>query len=76
MALWDNAVLPPAARKKRADDYPEESRNESGGASTMSFTVVTKRGNKQNVRFQFCGGWPGFTKLNRPVKLLSLQDLL
>ena len=53
MALWDNAVLPPAVRKKRGDDYPEEPHNESGGASTMSFTVVTKRGNKQNVRFQF-----------------------
>jgi regulator of nonsense transcripts 2 len=54
LALWDSAVLPPGIRKRRVDD------NELGGVpdansveprSMMNFTVITKRGNKQQVCF-------------------------
>lgn len=50
LALWDSAVLPPNIRKKRADekdDEPEE--NMVSGIGTMAFTVITKKGNKQQV---------------------------
>jgi len=51
LALWDSAVLPPAVRKRRVDETPDEpDRNDEAGAGTMTFTVITKRGNKQNVR--------------------------
>jgi regulator of nonsense transcripts 2 len=54
LALWDSAVLPSGARKKRADDSeadgdldPNEHEN------VMNFTVITKRGNKQQVCFVY-----------------------
>ena len=52
LALWDSAVLPPNIRKKRADekeDEPEE--NTANAVGTMAFTVITKKGNKQQVLF-------------------------
>lgn len=48
LALWDSAVLPSVARKKRLDEEEDEG-NELTDTGTMAFTVVTKRGNKQNV---------------------------
>ncbi|PPQ97386.1 hypothetical protein CVT26_006620 [Gymnopilus dilepis] len=51
LALWDSAVLPPNIRKKRADekeDEPEE--NTANAVGTMAFTVITKKGNKQQTR--------------------------
>ncbi|GAW05433.1 ARM repeat-containing protein [Lentinula edodes] len=47
MALWDSSVLPPNLRKKRPEDGDED---EEIDANTMHFTVVTKRGNKQQTR--------------------------
>ncbi|KAF9529410.1 armadillo-type protein [Crepidotus variabilis] len=49
LALWDSAVLPPVARKKRLDEEEHEV-NGSAEPGTMAFTVITKRGNKQNTR--------------------------
>ena len=48
LALWDSAVLPPVVRKKRADEEDAEF-NGSPEPGTMAFTVITKRGHKQNV---------------------------
>lgn len=45
LALWDSAVLPPGIRKKRAED--ESPKEEL--ADVMNFTVLTKRGTKQQV---------------------------
>ena len=47
LALWDNATLPPVVRKKRADQ--EQINGHEDGIGTMAFTLITKRGNKQNV---------------------------
>jgi regulator of nonsense transcripts 2 len=50
LALWDSAVLPPAARKRRTDGDPlDAGEDNDGGNTTMNFTLVTKRGNKQQV---------------------------
>ncbi|KAJ7076399.1 armadillo-type protein [Mycena belliarum] len=51
LALWDAAVLPPGTRKKR----PDEGEDEQGthlpeSQNVMNFTVITKRGNKQQTR--------------------------
>lgn len=52
LALWDSAVLPPTIRKKRAEDKEDEEEHNGAPseASTMAFTVLTKKGNKQGVR--------------------------
>ncbi|KAJ7096222.1 armadillo-type protein [Mycena epipterygia] len=51
LALWDAAVLPPGARKKRPDEADDElSTRHADSQSVMSFTVITKRGNKQQTR--------------------------
>lgn len=50
LALWDSAVLPPAVRKKKLDDKEDaDDEGEEGDNGMMTFTVITKRGNKQNV---------------------------
>lgn len=51
-AWWDNAVLAPSVRKKRTG---ETEQNIDGDAdcpngSVMNFTVITRRGNKQQTR--------------------------
>jgi len=52
LALLDSAVLPPSARKKRVDDNEADGDPESNEQQDMmTFTVVTKRGNKQQVCF-------------------------
>jgi regulator of nonsense transcripts 2 len=55
LAMWDSAVLPPGTRKKRADESTDEGsvHGQNGldaKSNVMNFTVVSKRGNKQNVR--------------------------
>nr|GAT56787.1 nonsense-mediated mRNA decay factor [Mycena chlorophos] len=49
LALWDAAILPQAARKKRVDEGDEDG-TASEDPNMMSFTVITKRGNKQQTR--------------------------
>lgn len=52
MALWDSAVLPPGARKRRVGDGEGEEdldRNATEAQPVMNFTLLTKRGNKQQV---------------------------
>lgn len=52
MALWDSAVLPPGARKRRVGDGEGEEdidRNAAEAQPVMNFTLLTKRGNKQQV---------------------------
>lgn len=51
-AWWDSAVLTPGTRKRRADDNEGDAVGEGNAAnseSVMNFTVITKRGNKQQV---------------------------
>lgn len=45
--LWESAVLPPGMRKRHedGDDSPE-----SANPDVMNFTMLTKRGNRQQVR--------------------------
>jgi regulator of nonsense transcripts 2 len=50
LALWDSAVLPPNARpKKRLEEQDETGSHQGPGESVMNFTVITKRGTKQQV---------------------------
>jgi len=50
LALWDSAILPPASRKRRADDGDEDQTlKDDESRNIMNFTVITKRGNKQLV---------------------------
>ncbi|KAF8633394.1 hypothetical protein AX17_004565 [Amanita inopinata Kibby_2008] len=50
LALWDSAVLPPNIRKKRVDDDEETGAPQANGQDVMNFAVITKRGNKQQIR--------------------------
>lgn len=57
LALWDSAVLPPGARKRRVGDGEGDGDLESGAVDAknmMNFTVITKRGNKQQVCYVNC----------------------
>jgi regulator of nonsense transcripts 2 len=50
LALWDSAVLPANIRKKKYDEQDMEGEPvDSTGDAVMNFTVVTKKGNKQQV---------------------------
>ncbi|KAF7321619.1 Nonsense-mediated mRNA decay factor [Mycena kentingensis (nom. inval.)] len=48
LALWDAAILPQGARRKKADDGDED--GVAIDPTVMNFTVLTKRGNKQQTR--------------------------
>ncbi|KAF4621286.1 hypothetical protein D9613_000759 [Agrocybe pediades] len=51
LALWESAVIPPNIRKKRADDREEEDEEkEVNSSGTMAFTLISKKGNKQQAR--------------------------
>ncbi|KAJ7217953.1 transcription factor [Mycena pura] len=50
LALWDSAVLPQGTRKKRLDEGDDESSAQVDDPDIMNFTVITKRGNKQQTR--------------------------
>ncbi|KIY53966.1 ARM repeat-containing protein [Fistulina hepatica ATCC 64428] len=50
LALWDSAVLPPSARKRRAEDSENDEVSHLDSSNVMKFTVVTRRGNKQQAR--------------------------
>jgi len=45
--LWESAVLPPGMRKRHEEG---DGALESGNPGMMNFTMLTKRGNKQQVR--------------------------
>ncbi|KJA29027.1 hypothetical protein HYPSUDRAFT_33531 [Hypholoma sublateritium FD-334 SS-4] len=50
LALWDSAV-PTNVRKRRTDEKDEDEEDgSSNGPETMAFTVITKKGNKQQAR--------------------------
>ncbi|KAG1770430.1 ARM repeat-containing protein [Suillus occidentalis] len=51
-AWWDSAVLAPNLRKKRADegDVDAGGDNNQDSSAVMQFTVITKRGGRQQVR--------------------------
>jgi regulator of nonsense transcripts 2 len=56
LALWDSAVLPPGARKRRLDDSEADGDPDSNNVEARNmtnFTVITKRGNKQQVCFDY-----------------------
>ncbi|KAJ7446157.1 ARM repeat-containing protein [Mycena galericulata] len=51
LALWDAAVLPPGTRKKKPDEVDDEAGTQQADSpNVMNFTVITKRGNKQQTR--------------------------
>jgi len=45
--LWESAVLPPGMRKRHEED---EGSTEHANPAIMNFTMLSKRGNKQQVR--------------------------
>ncbi|KAJ7072238.1 ARM repeat-containing protein [Mycena amicta] len=49
LALWDAAILPQGTRKKRVDEGDDDS-SAAENQNIMNFTVITKRGNKQQTR--------------------------
>jgi regulator of nonsense transcripts 2 len=49
LALWDSAMLAPSLRKKRGGEEGGGGSSASQGDEVMSFTLVSKRGNKQQV---------------------------
>ncbi|TDL26278.1 ARM repeat-containing protein [Rickenella mellea] len=53
-ALWDSNVLPTNLRKKKAEDSDDEDEEDDGptseGQDIMIFTVLTKKGNKQQAK--------------------------
>ncbi|EFI28143.1 transcription factor [Coprinopsis cinerea okayama7 len=65
-ALWDSTVIPPAVLKKKVESDPAAS--ESG---VTSFTVLTKRGNKQVARQLAV---PSTSTLAVATKSQQLQD--
>ncbi|KAI6046075.1 ARM repeat-containing protein [Pisolithus marmoratus] len=51
-AWWDNAILAPSTRKKRVEGTEQNIDDDADHAngSVMNFTVITRRGNKQQAR--------------------------
>ncbi|KAJ4483312.1 transcription factor [Lentinula aciculospora] len=68
MALWDSSVLPPSLRKKRPEDGDEDGELNT---NMMHFTLVTKRGNKQQTRKL---GVPSESALAVHTRSAQLQD--
>lgn len=52
LAMWDSTVLPPTIRKKRAEEDDGQLPTPAAGNDVMNFTVLTKRGNRQQVSSQ------------------------
>lgn len=50
-ALWDSAVVPSTLWKKKESDDENSDDALSGGQETMKFKLLTKKGNKQQVRW-------------------------
>jgi regulator of nonsense transcripts 2 len=50
LALWDSSVLPPSARRRKAAEDADDAETDHQDDNIMTFTVVTKRGNKQQTR--------------------------
>ena len=58
-ALWDSAVLSTAFRKKKGEDDTangDADDVDSNGQETMKFMLLTKKGNKQQVRLVLATG--------------------
>ncbi|KAG2345664.1 ARM repeat-containing protein [Suillus weaverae] len=72
-AWWDSAVLGPNLRKKRADegDVDAGGDNNPDGNSVMQFTVITKRGSKQQGRHLLV---PAESALAVHTRSAQLQD--
>lgn len=72
-AWWDSAVLAPNLRKKRADegDVDAGGDNKPDGDAVMQFTVITKRGSKQQGRHLFV---PAESALAVHTRSAQLQD--
>ncbi|KAI6125708.1 ARM repeat-containing protein [Pisolithus croceorrhizus] len=51
-AWWDNAVLAPSVRKKRVEETEQNIEGDADhpNGTVMNFTVITRRGNKQQTR--------------------------
>jgi regulator of nonsense transcripts 2 len=45
--MWESAVLPPGMRRRHEEC---DGTHENGNSHVMNFTLLTKRGNKQQVR--------------------------
>lgn len=72
LALWDSTVLPPNIRKKRVDEPDEDGdASEVDGRDVMSFTVITRRGNKQHARQMAV---PAASALAVQTRSAQLQD--
>ncbi|KAG2043577.1 ARM repeat-containing protein [Suillus americanus] len=72
-AWWDSAVLAPNLRKKRADegDVDGGGDNNQDGDAVMQFTVITKRGSKQQGRHLLV---PAESALAVHTRSAQLQD--
>ncbi|KAG1878110.1 ARM repeat-containing protein [Suillus subalutaceus] len=72
-AWWDSAVLGPNVRKKRADegDVDGGGDNNPNGDAVMQFTVITKRGSKQQGRHLLV---PAESALAVHTRSAQLQD--
>ncbi|KAG2150468.1 ARM repeat-containing protein [Suillus clintonianus] len=72
-AWWDSAVLAPNLRKKRADegDVDAGGDNNPDGDAVMQFTVITKRGTKQQGRHLLV---PAESALAVHTRSAQLQD--
>jgi regulator of nonsense transcripts 2 len=72
-AWWDSAVLGPNVRKKRADegDVDGGGDNNPDGNAVMQFTVITKRGSKQQGRHLLV---PAESALAVHTRSAQLQD--
>ncbi|KAG9316714.1 ARM repeat-containing protein [Chiua virens] len=73
-AWWDSAVLAPGVRKKRADDNEGDADGEGDTANSepvMNFAVITKRGNKQQMRHLLI---PAESALAVHTRSAQLQD--
>ncbi|KAG1890392.1 ARM repeat-containing protein [Suillus subluteus] len=72
-AWWDSTVLGPNVRKKRADegDVDGGGDNNPGGDAVMQFTVITKRGSKQQGRHLLV---PAESALAVHTRSAQLQD--
>lgn len=72
-AWWDTAVLGPGARKKRVDEAEQNVEGDADhpNGSVMNFTVITRRGNKQQTRNLAV---PAETALAVHTRSAQLQD--
>ena len=51
-ALWDSSVMPTGARKKKQEESDNDETSEGEDLDTMKFVLLSKKGNKQQVRIR------------------------